>query len=102
MKLISIVALFSLIQTSSFSCETYEAQIIASIDRVETVSKTSCKAFLDASSIDLYNEHALCPLELSEVLENGINFDLAHGLDCYDKEIISGYLFTTKTGISLD
>jgi hypothetical protein len=102
MKQLLIVALFSLIQASTFSCESYEAQIIATVDRVETDSMMTCKAFLNADSIELYNEHALCPLELSEVLENGIDFPLVNGHDCEVEGTISGYLYTTKTGISLD
>ena len=102
MKILSIVALFSLISTSAFSCETFEAQIIADVERVETDSMMTCKAFISPSTITLYNEHSLCPLDLSEVLENGIDFPLVNGHDCEVEGTISGYLYTTKTGISLD
>jgi uncharacterized protein YdbL (DUF1318 family) len=104
MKL-SFVALFvSLISFSAFSCETNEAQFIGQIVEVKTDSMHYCKAMFSVESISLYNEHALCPLDVSEVLENGVDFPLVNGHDCELSvgETLSGYLYTTKTGISLD
>ncbi|WP_127717326.1 hypothetical protein [Halobacteriovorax sp. HLS] len=102
MKFLSFIALFSLFTTNSFACSTYEAQIIADVVRVETDSMMTCKAFISAESIQMYNEHGLCGLKLEEVLENGIDFPLINGHDCEVEDTISGYLYTTKTGISLD
>lgn len=99
------MALFvSLISFSSLACTTYEAQFIGKITSVETDSMMTCKAKFTAVSISLYNEHFNCPLEMDELIDNGIDFPLVNGHDCELNvgDQVSGYLYTTKTGISLD
>lgn len=77
-----------------------EAQIIAKISGRDTDSLTYCVAKIDPASIVQYNVNQLCPLDLAEVLEQGIEFGLNHGHDC---EVpvgsdISGVLVKTRSG----
>ena len=93
-----------LLTTSSAfaACESYEAQIIAEVVESRTDSLTFCKAVISAESITLYNEHALCPLNMEEVLENGIDFPLMWGHDCDVPRTISGVLISNGRSIRLD
>tara|TARA_B100001971_G_scaffold84647_1_gene78184 strand:+ start:293168 stop:293473 length:306 start_codon:yes stop_codon:yes gene_type:complete len=89
---------------SVFACDTYEAQFIAKVTEVETDSLTYCRAKISAESIALYNEHILCPLDMSEVIAKGISLPLINGHDCEVSvgEQISGYLYTRGNTIQLD
>ena len=77
-----------------------EAQIIAKISGRATDSLTYCVAKIDPDSIVQYNINQLCPLNLSEVLEMGIEFGLTNGHDCEVPvgETISGVLVKTRSG----
>lgn len=76
-----------------------EAQIIAKISGRDTDSLTYCVAKIDPTSIVQYNVNQLCPLDLAEVLEQGIEFGLTNGHDCdVPTGDISGVLVKTRSG----
>ena len=101
MKLIIIVLSLTF---SIFACDTYEAQFIGEVTRVETDSLTYCKAYLSHESVSHYNVHALCPLDLSEVINEGIDFPLVNGHDCEVNrgEKLSGILVQDNNQIFID
>lgn len=76
-----------------------EAQIIA---KVQGNSKTmvSCLAYIDPTSVIQYNTNQVCPLDLDEVLINGIEVGLKDGHDCRLQagDIITGVLVKTASG----
>ena len=81
-----------------------EAQIIAKVDRIiESMDMISCKVAIDPNSIIQYNVNMTCPLDLSEVLAEGIEVGMAFGHDCtYNEgEILSGVIVKKPWG-SLD
>ncbi len=59
-----------------------EAQIIATITERSTDSLTHCTAKIDASSVKVYNQNGMCPMDLSEVISLGIQMGLTNGHDC--------------------
>ena len=59
-----------------------EAQLIAQIATVQKVSMNSCKAFIDPSSITFYSESMVCPLDLSEIISEGVEVGIKDGHDC--------------------
>ena len=82
------------------SCQ-QEAQIIAKVSGRSTDSLTYCSVKIDPASIVQYNVNQLCPLDLSEVLEQGIEVGLTNGHDCDSPAPgtdISGVLVKTRSG----
>jgi hypothetical protein len=78
-----------------------EAQIIAKVAGRSTDSLTHCSIKIDPASIVQYNVNQLCPLDLSEVLEQGIEVGLTNGHDCDTPapgSDISGVLVKTLSG----
>lgn len=59
-----------------------EAQLIAQIATVQKVSMNSCKAFIDPSAISFYAESMVCPLDLSEIISDGVEVGIKDGHDC--------------------
>jgi len=59
-----------------------EAQIIAEVTGRSTDSLTTCTAKIDASSVQVYNQNGQCPMDLSEVISQGIEMGLTNGHDC--------------------
>ena len=59
-----------------------EAQIIAKITERSTDNLTHCTAKIDASSVRVYNQNGMCPMDLSEVISQGIDMPLTNGHDC--------------------
>ena len=93
-----LAAQFAMAQNQQ-ACQ-QEAQIIAKIGSYDTDSLTYCVAKIDPKSIVQYNVNQLCPLDLDEVLQQGIEYGLNHGHDC---EVpvgadISGVLVKTRSG----
>lgn len=94
--IISIVSL-SLFANASEQC-IGEAQIIAKVDTLTTDSMTTCRVMIKSAS--LYNESILCPLDLSEVMSEGIEIGLKNGHDCeFESDTISGILVKNKAGV---
>lgn len=74
-----------------------EAQIIAKVAGVETDSLTYCRVMV--KEVSFYNESMVCPLDLSEVMDQGIEIGLKNGHDCdAGSDTISGVLVKTKRG----
>lgn len=74
-----------------------EAQIIAKVESVKTDSLTYCRVMV--KQVSFYNESIVCPLDLSEVMDQGIEIGLKNGHDCdVDSNTISGVLVKTKRG----
>ncbi len=98
MKLL-VVALISVVAQASMANCLGEAQIIAKV-RENTKSLSSCVAHIDTSSIIQYNESGVCPLDLSEVIEKGVEVGMINGHDCRVQagEPISGVLVKTQSG----
>ncbi len=69
------------LSTASANC-LGEAQIIAKITGRSTNSLTFCTAKIDASSVRVYNQNGMCPMDLSEVISKGIEMNLSNGHDC--------------------
>ncbi len=59
-----------------------EAQLIAQIATVEKVSMNSCKAFIDPNSVTFFSESMVCPLDLSEIISEGVEVGMKDGHDC--------------------
>lgn len=59
-----------------------EAQLIANIASVEKVSMNSCKAFIDPASVTFFAESMVCPLDLSEIISEGVEVGMKDGHDC--------------------
>ena len=78
---ICLATAFYLSKASSADC-LGEAQIIAKITERSTDSLTTCTAKIDASSVRVYNQNGLCPMDLSEVISQGIEMGLTNGHDC--------------------
>ncbi len=101
-----VMVSFTLFQISAFAdCnDQYEAQIIAEIVSVKTDSMTYCKAMLSRESISHFREHILCPLDLAEIIENGIDFSLVNGHDCEltKGDTVSGVLVQSNGKIRFD
>lgn len=77
-----------------------EAQIIAKITGRSTDSLTTCTAQIDASSVRLYNQNGQCPMDLSEVISQGIEMGLTNGHDCdiYIGDEINGIIYKRIDG----
>jgi hypothetical protein len=98
MKLL-VVALISVVaQTSMANC-LGEAQIIAKVQGNKK-SLSSCVAMIDSSSIVQYNESMVCPLDLGEVLEQGVEVGMKDGHDCRLEagDVITGVLVKNQAG----
>lgn len=97
----SVAVIFSLLALSlsanAQSACLGEAQIIAKVDSLNTNSMTFCRVMV--KEISFYNESAICPLNVADVLEQGIEIGLKNGHDCeYDSDTISGVVVRTKAG----
>jgi hypothetical protein len=99
MKLI-VAALISVVAQASMASCLGEAQIIAQVSG-NTKSLTSCIAHVDSSSIVQYNESGVCPLDLGEVLEKGVEVGMKDGHDCRLQagDVITGVLVKNQAGI---
>lgn len=78
-----------------------EAQIIAKAGDRSTDSLTFCSYKIDPKSIVHYNVNQLCPLDLDEVLAEGISVGLTNGHDCDTPAPgtqVSGILIKTRSG----
>ncbi|MCP4912382.1 MAG: hypothetical protein GY909_04630 [Oligoflexia bacterium] len=104
MKLMGALLLAFSFTFNVMACDTYEAQVIAKIEKVETDSMTYCTAKFTVDSFKMFNEHQLCPLSLGYVLQNGVEFNLENGHDCEitNGEVITGYLYTKNGKVYLD
>jgi hypothetical protein len=100
--LAAIVISSSLYSLNAHTCEKYEAQIVATVEKVETDSLTFCKAIVSYESITFFAEHTFCPLDKQDIVETGISFPLQNGHDCEIPEQISGYAYTDHNQIKLD
>lgn len=91
-----ILSIFSFsLFANNDGCEgRYEAQIIAKVSKLETDSMTFCNAFVKMEDIKFFQEHQLCPLSKSTVVDTGIELELIHGHDCpvFIGDSISGVL----------
>lgn len=79
-----------------------EAQIIAKVSSLQKNGLTSCRALV--KDVTFYSASQVCPLDLSDVLTNGIEIGLKNGHDCeVSSEIITGVLVQSNDGtIRLD
>lgn len=96
----AVAVIFSLLSLS-FSAQANclgEAQIIAKVESVRGNSTTSCRVFV--KQVSFYNESIICPLDLSEVSDSGIEIGLKNGHDCeYSSDTITGVLVKDKAGV---
>jgi len=78
-----LIALTSLLSgTSALAC-LGEAQLIAQVARTEK-TMASCRVYIEG--VRYYQINQICPLDLSEVINQGIEVGLSSGLDCAFKE----------------
>ena len=59
-----------------------EAQIIAKVGQIINRDMSECVISIDTNTIVQYNVNQLCPLDLSEVMEKGVEVGLSNGHDC--------------------
>ncbi|MBY0553631.1 hypothetical protein K2P97_03825 [bacterium] len=60
-----------------------EAQIIATVKDIKSRDMMmGCTVTVTPETIKLYNESRVCPLDLNEVLTEGIEVGLSNGHDC--------------------
>ncbi|MBD64791.1 MAG: hypothetical protein CME62_06265 [Halobacteriovoraceae bacterium] len=101
----NVIVLLSLVlSASSFACQTYQAQILAKVSKVETDSLTYCKAYVDSTRVEMYSEHGICPLSLESVMTNGVDLPLENGHDCEVRvgDTLTGYLVDDGNRIILE
>lgn len=97
---IAIVTLIALsAQLSSAAC-LGEAQFIAKVESVSYKADETCVVMIASSSIERYNESMVCPLDLSEVLNAGVEVTSQNGHMCsYSAgQDISGVLVKDASG----
>jgi len=77
-----------------------EAQIIAKISRIGFTSPTTCYIKLDIEDIKHYASNALCPLDLSEVVQSEISVPTIDQGQCsaVEDDMISGVVVKEKSG----
>lgn len=102
MRVFILSLIFGSATSFAFECETFEAQVLAEVVNVETDSLTYCKGIISPDSIHIYSEHLLCPLDITEVLSEGISFPLISGHDCEVPKTLSGVLVKGKYQIYLE
>ncbi len=99
-KLIIVAVLF--VSQISFAAPVClgEAQIIAKVGQINNRDMLECVVSIDTASIVQYNVNQLCPLDLSEVMEKGVEVGLINGHDCkYSPgDEISGVIVKTAWG----
>lgn len=80
-----VASTFSFAQSvSAAECKQLEAQINAKVKAVEKLDDFggSCTVSIDLKSVKSYNVNQLCPLDLSDVVENGVEVGVIYGHDC--------------------
>ncbi len=99
MKISLVIICLLAAQISNANC-LGEAQIIAKVGGIHSKSLSSCKVFIDTSSIVVYNENLLCPLDINQILELGIEVGLKNGHDCAmdNGDAINGVLYIKYPG----
>ncbi len=96
----AFTVIFAILTLSAFANASCigEAQIIAKVDSLKSDSMTTCRVMIKSAS--LYNESIICPLDLSEVMSEGIEIGLKNGHDCeFESDVISGILVKNKAGV---
>lgn len=75
-----------------------EAQIIAKVAGVRSISLSSCT--VDIQFIQIFNENRICPLDLAEVVNSGVEVGLINDKDCSLKagDDLSGTLVLNSDG----
>ncbi|OUR99589.1 hypothetical protein A9Q84_00790 [Halobacteriovorax marinus] len=94
-----IIALLILASQSTFACNNFEALIVAKITEIKTISTGTC--LVSVGDFSYFREHALCPLDMSEILNSGITLE---GINC-EKSIgdsIDGVVISNGLKIVLD
>lgn len=97
------IAIITLIALSAQFCSAAcigEAQIIAKVESVSYKSDETCVVMIASSSIEQYNESMVCPLDLNEVLQRGVEVTSQNGHMCsYSAgQAISGVLVKDASG----
>lgn len=80
MKKILAVSSILLSSTLASAC-LGEAQIIATVTQVEK-TMTNCKVFPSVNTVRFYSSSNVCPMDISEVISEGVLVDLTNGHDC--------------------
>lgn len=80
MRLALVLASLLIGSAASANC-LGEAQIISKVTAIDK-SLISCKAQVTAQSVSFYQENQLCPLDLAEVVSQGVEVGLENGHDC--------------------
>jgi hypothetical protein len=82
MKVLLIILTLTAALTSQANCHG-EAQIIAKVESIKSRDMmTGCTVAVAPASVRFYNESRICPLDLSEVLTEGIEVGLSNGHYC--------------------
>lgn len=77
-----------------------EAQIIAKVGSINKKTMLSCRVNIEPASIIQYNMNMNCPLDIDEVLANGVEVGLKDGHDCRLDvgDSVSGVLYKDSVG----
>lgn len=78
---LTALLLVTTVNTQSAQACQAEAQVIAPIARIEK-SMTSCKVFIDPTQVRFFASSIVCPLDLSEIVSEGVEVGLQNGHDC--------------------
>ncbi|MEQ1722451.1 MAG: hypothetical protein ABL930_04695 [Pseudobdellovibrio sp.] len=82
MKTLLILLTLTAAITSQANC-LGEAQIIAKVKSIKSRDMMmGCTVMVSPATVSFYNESRVCPLDLSEVLTEGIEVGLVNGHDC--------------------
>ena len=99
---LTVILLISQISFAQFEQEACqpEAQIIAHVTSYEKWDLYDCVVRISPKHITQYNINQTCPLDIDEVLANGISVGLVNGHDCALNvgDVISGVLVKKPTG----
>ena len=104
MKTVIAIVIALAAQASMAQC-IGEAQIIAKVETVTITSSTECTVTVSPYSIVQYNESKVCPLDMSDVVNQGIQVNLNANQECSYQagQDILGVLVKNASGtISLD
>lgn len=89
----TLVIILMLVCTNVYACiYEAEAQFVGEIEEVETDSNTYCRGIVDPSKVSFFRENMFCPLDLGEIVEQGIEMPLKNGHDCEVPGQVGGIL----------
>ena len=96
----ALIALALLVTPSAFAC-LGEAQVIAIIQTTQKSGQSSCKAYINQYLVQFYASSAVCPLDISELVNEGVEVGMVNGHDCAMNagETLNGVVVRNSAGV---